>query len=145
MTHRSTLPKARFASVLILSPALLMACASPGPTVLTSTPDEISIEFPIEGNLSEATKLAQKECEKNGRTARFTEVKTDATPTTRVAQFECVSPDVAAASEQSATPPAEAVTEAIAPVVPTTETPAADAVPAEPTETPAPSTAPATP
>jgi hypothetical protein len=74
---------------------LALACASPGPEVLTSTPDEIAIEFPKNGDLGEATELANAECAKNGRIARFGVVKTAATPKTRVAKYRCIDPNVA--------------------------------------------------
>jgi len=105
-----------------LAPILLaFACASPGPEVLTSTPDEIAIEFPKNGDLGEATELANAECAKNGRIARFGVVKTAATPTTRVAKYRCIDPTVA---ESSTTAPAATP----APVT-TTESPADDTPP----------------
>ncbi len=106
----------------LLAPILLaLACATAGPEVLTSTPDEIAIEFPKNGDLGEATELANAECAKNGRIARFGVVKTAATPKTRVAKYRCIDPTVA----ESATP-APAATAA-----PTTatESPASDTPP----------------
>ncbi len=100
MTNRPRNDVTRLAVIVMAAAGLATACATARPEVLTTTPDEVAIEFPKAGDLGEATDLAQKECAKYERTARFTVVKTAATPTTRVAKFRCVSiddePDVAA-------------------------------------------------
>ena len=110
MAHRinRSLPLAIIGLTITLS--FVLACAGRGPEVLTSTPKEVSVEFPIKGDLGEAAELAQTECQKNGLSARFIVVKTAATPRTRVAKFECVSPDVAAGPDAAA--PAAATGEA---------------------------------
>ena len=96
-------------TALILTAGLFMACASAGPQILTATQDEVSIEFPTDGKLGDAAKLAQDECSKNDRTSKFIAVETAATPTTRVAKFECVTAetetsDVAAAPADADAP-----------------------------------------
>lgn len=88
--------------------ALLVGCASPFPAVLTSTGENVAIEFETEGSLAEATKLAEAECAKTGKMADFDEVDQTATPSTRVARFKCVSSEPAASA-------APATSEAAAP------------------------------
>ena len=134
MTEHKFLRHALSAAALTLTTAFAMACAGTGPTVLTSTPEDVAIEFPKSGDLADASKLAAEECAKNGLIPRFIVVKTAATPTTRVAKFKCVSPDVASPAETEA-PTAEAAAGEAAAAATTatdapadaTETPAADA------------------
>ena len=133
MIEHKFLRHALSASALTFATAFAMACAGASPTVLTSTPEDVAIEFPKSGDLADASKLAAEECAKNGLIPRFVVVKMAATPTTRVAKFKCVSPDVAAPAETEA--PAAAAAGAAADAAPTatdapadaTETPAADA------------------
>jgi hypothetical protein len=82
--------------------------------VLTDTPDEVAIEFPMNGNLSDATALAEQACAKHGRIARFGVVKTAATPTTRVAKYRCVSATPAVAATPPATEASDAATDSSA-------------------------------
>ena len=71
---------------------LLMGCAS-GPTVLSSTADNIAIEFPSKTTVSSTIKLANKGCTKHGKIAEFDSVDATASPKTRVAKYRCVPPD----------------------------------------------------
>ena len=76
--------------VLLAIAALSLGCAS-GPAVISSTPENIAVEFPKDDTVKSASDLAQKECEKYGKTADFESVDTTASPETRVAKFNCVS------------------------------------------------------
>jgi len=124
--------------------SLGLGCASSLPAVLTSTPDSVAVEFAIDGSLSGATELARQECEKLGKIAEFNQVKKDATPNSRVAQFNCIDPNAAAVaaapSEQETTPAVSAPAEEAA--MPAVSAPAEEAAtpavsaPAEETATP---------
>jgi hypothetical protein len=97
--------------VLLIGPAalgLVLGCASPYPAVISSTPDKVAIEFEKDGSLEDASKLAQKECGRFGRTADFDVVDVTATPDTRVARFRCVAPESAEAPAPAAASPAKA-------------------------------------
>ena len=76
--------------VLLAIAALSLGCAS-GPAVISSTSENIAVEFPKDDSVKSASDLAQKECEKYGKTADFESVDTTASPKTRVAKFNCVS------------------------------------------------------
>ena len=75
--------------VLVVVGSLSLGCAS-GPAVISSTPENIAVEFPKDGTVKSASDLAQKECEKYGKTADFESVDATASPETRVAKFNCV-------------------------------------------------------
>ena len=118
-----------------------IGCASNFPAVLTSTGDSVAIEFEQTGSLSETTELAKTECEKHGKTPKFDVVDKIATPTTRIAKYECVGgPDATetAAVEVSPSSTAADDTESPAESAPAeessdTEAPAASEPAAEPT------------
>jgi hypothetical protein len=83
----------RYAQMAFLTTAAVLfaiGCASNLPAVLTSTDDSVAIEFEQTGSLSETTVLAKTECEKYGKTAKFDVVDKIATPSTRIAKYECV-------------------------------------------------------
>ena len=75
----------------LLLAALLTGCA-PGPALMTSTRDEVAVEFPVGGSLEDASKLAREACANYGRKAEFVEVQKTATAETRVAKYRCVDP-----------------------------------------------------
>jgi hypothetical protein len=86
---------------------LATACGSSLPAVLTSTPETVSVEFDTDGSLSGTKDLATEECAKRGLIPEFDVVETAATPSSRVAKYRCVSPNVAApapAAPAAATP-----------------------------------------
>ena len=78
--------------VVLLTIAPLMGCAS-GPTVLTSTADNVAIEFPSDTTVSSTSELASAGCTKHGKVAEFDSVDATASPKTRVAKYRCVPPD----------------------------------------------------
>ena len=53
------------------------------------------------GSLTEAAALAKQECEKVGKVAEFNQVRKEATPSSRVAQFVCVEPKAGAEAPSS--------------------------------------------
>ena len=75
---------------------LAAACGTGLPAVLSSTPETVSIEFSTDDNLSDTTKLALEACAKHDLIPDFNVVEKTATPNSRVAKYNCVSPDVAA-------------------------------------------------
>ncbi len=86
--------------ILLLTSSLLacftLACAGRFPAVVSSNPQGVSIEFERGGTVSEAGELAAKECEKHGKLANFEQVDPTATEKSRIANFRCIIPDVAA-------------------------------------------------
>ncbi len=82
-----------------------LACAGGLPAVVSSNPQRVSIEFELTGTVVEAGKLAAEECEKHGKLSDFEMVDATATQKSRIANFRCINPGVAA-------PPAEGAGEA---------------------------------
>ena len=86
--------------ILLLTSSLLacfaLACASGFPAVVSSNPQGVSVEFELSGTVSEAGKLAAKECKKHGKLADFEQVDATATERSRIANFRCIHPGVAA-------------------------------------------------
>ena len=76
--------------VLLAIAALSLGCAS-GPAVISSTPNNVAVEFSSDGTVKSASDLAKKECESHGKMAEFDSVDATASPKTRVAMFNCVS------------------------------------------------------
>jgi hypothetical protein len=77
----------------------ILGCAGGLPAVVSSSPVAVDVELEREGSVSDATRLAQEECEKHGRVADFDEVDevrgldTPASPGSRIAKFACVDPN----------------------------------------------------
>jgi hypothetical protein len=69
-----------------------IGCGAGLPAVISSTPDKVAVEFEREGGLQDAAELARQECGKLGKSAEFDEVDITATPDTRIAKYNCVSP-----------------------------------------------------
>jgi hypothetical protein len=114
-----------------------VGCASPYPAVLTSGPEEVAIEFEIKGSLQGATELANAECNKMGKQAAFSAVEQIATPSTRVAKFDCVAKDAVAPAATPEPTPADETSAEEAPETeeaPATEEPAATEKTAETAE-----------
>jgi hypothetical protein len=107
---------------------LVTGCGSGLPAVLSSTPDQVSVEFSEDDNLTKTRKLALEECAKHDLIPEFEVVEKTATKKSRVAKYRCVSPNVAAAPA-----PAPAATPAATPVATPTEetTSATETEPAE--------------
>ena len=82
----------------ILGSAIL-GCAARLPAVVSSSPVAVDVELERGGSVSDATRLAQEECEKHGRIADFDEVDevygltTQTAPGSRIAKFACVDPN----------------------------------------------------
>jgi len=91
MKRNAMLPRYSKILLLLLSfAAFSLGCAS-GPSVISSTPEKISIEFPNDGTVADASKLAEQGCQGYGKIADFDSVQPTASPKTRVAIFNCVS------------------------------------------------------
>ncbi len=89
---------ARFPRSLMLTSTLLAVgsgCAGGLPAVVSSNPAGVSVEFELEGSVTEAGQIAAKECEKHGKLTEFVTVDTKATPKSRIANFRCVDPTAA--------------------------------------------------
>ena len=70
--------------------ALAIGCASGLPAVISSTPDNVSVEFEKDGSVKDTAKLAGQECAKVGKSAEFEKVDTAASPDSRIAHYNCV-------------------------------------------------------
>ncbi|MBW2231064.1 MAG: hypothetical protein JRG92_11260 [Deltaproteobacteria bacterium] len=103
MTHSIPSTYAWLACSALIA-GLATACGSSLPAVLTSTPATVAIEFSTDGSLTGTRDLAIEECAKYGLIPRFDVVEKTATPSSRVAKYQCVSPNVAA--PPAAAPPA---------------------------------------
>ena len=106
--------RARTLVQLLLGPtavAFVFGCASPYPVVLTTTAEQVAIEYEIDGSLTDASTLAEQECAKFGKKASYESVDATATPSTRIARYHCVSD----APAPVAAPPAAAAPETTAP------------------------------
>jgi hypothetical protein len=68
---------------------LCLGCAG-GPSLISSTPDAVAVEFPSKSTVSSASVMAQKACKSYGKVAAFDSVDATASPKTRVAKFDCV-------------------------------------------------------
>ena len=92
--------------ILLLASSLLacfaLACAGGLPAVVSSNPQGVSIEFELKGTVVDAGKLAAEECEKHGKLADFEQVDPTATATSRIANFRCINPSVAAPAADGA-------------------------------------------
>lgn len=84
-------------SIAIL--ALAIGCASGLPTVISSSPDKVSVEFDKDGGVRDTSKKAQEECAKFGKSAEFADVDMTASPKTRIANYNCVGGAEEAGSE----------------------------------------------
>jgi hypothetical protein len=103
--HRPAAHRLSVAPILAAAAlGLSLGCASGLPAVLTSTDSDVAIEFARDGNLSEASKLAQEACEKHGKNAKFEKVDMTATPDTRVAKFTCVAEATTLPADAEAAP-----------------------------------------
>jgi hypothetical protein len=91
-------------SCALLLGALGTACGTSLPAVLSSTPESVAVEFSTDGDLIGTKKLADQECAKYNLIPSFDKVQPTATPKSRVAEYRCVSPDVAAPPPAAATP-----------------------------------------
>ena len=87
----------RLNRVLLAAAVLSLGCAS-GPTIISSTADNVAIEFPADSSVSSASALAHEECARVGKVADFDAVDKVASPKTRVAKFRCVSPNGASSA-----------------------------------------------
>ena len=80
-----------FATVA-LSATFALGCASGLPAVVSSSPEQVSVEFELEGSVTEAGEVAAEECGKHGRVAEFDNVDSVASPKSRIANFRCADP-----------------------------------------------------
>ena len=76
-------------TLLTLSAAASMACSSL-PTVVSSMDEAVAVEFDPDDGVASATPLAEKECARYGRAAKFDKVDMTATPDSRIARFNCI-------------------------------------------------------
>ena len=79
-------------SILVLFFVLnapLLACSSL-PTVVSSTNESVAVEFDPDEGVASAKELAETECARFGRAAKFEKVDMTATPDSRIARYECV-------------------------------------------------------
>jgi hypothetical protein len=79
------------ATVGLASFAIGCAGGAKLPAVISSTPENVAVEFDREGSLKEPSELAKAECGKLGKRAEFDKVDITATPNSRIAKFKCVS------------------------------------------------------
>jgi hypothetical protein len=85
--------------ILILKPlmttvglaAFTIGCAGGLPAVISSTSENVAVEFNQKKGLKKASDLALEECKRFGKSAEFDKVDMTATPTSRIARFQCVS------------------------------------------------------
>jgi hypothetical protein len=86
---------ARFSRLLFpisLIAAVAAGCAGGLPAVVSSNPSRVSVEFELEGSVTEAGELAAEECKKYGKVSEYQAVDTIATPNSRIANFDCIAP-----------------------------------------------------
>lgn len=82
-----------------MASASAISCASGLPSVISSTPSEIAVEYERDGNLKEASELATAECQRYGLHAEFEAVTPAVSEKSNVAKYRCVRGSVAAESE----------------------------------------------
>ena len=90
-----------------------LACASGLPAVISSTPDEVAIEFDKEKTVASTREIATESCASHQKIAQFDAVNRESTERSRIAMYSCVPPEGQLASDAEAkTEAAQAAAEA---------------------------------